>query len=74
MSNAFDIQVGGNHYKDFKIQPVVFAMENDLNFIQGSILKYLCRYNKQTGKGRQDLEKIIHYAQLEIERMYPENS
>ena len=65
-NNPLDIQVGGSHYKTFKIQPVEFSNANNLNFIQGSILKYLCRYNKPTGKGVQDLEKIIHYSQLAI--------
>lgn len=64
MSNALDIQVGGNHYKGFKIQPVEFSTVNGLSFIQGSMLKYLCRYNKPGGKGIQDLDKVIHYAEL----------
>lgn len=64
MSDALDIQVGGNHYKGFKIQPVEFSTVNGLSFIQGSMLKYLCRYNKPGGKGIQDLDKIIHYAEL----------
>ena len=70
---ASDIQVGGNHYKGFKIQPFFFSQENGMNFFQGNVVKYVARYNKETGKGIQDLEKIIHYCQLEMERLAKEN-
>ena len=66
---ASDIQVGGNHYKGFKIQPFFFVQENGMNFFQGNVVKYVARYNKETGKGIQDLENIVHYCQLEIERL-----
>lgn len=29
---ALDNQVGGNHYKDLKIQPVEYILENGLGF------------------------------------------
>lgn len=66
---ASDIQVGGNHYKGFKIQPFFFSQENGMNFFQGNVVKYVSRYNQETGKGIQDLEKITHYCQLEMERL-----
>ena len=59
-------QIGGEHYK-LKIQPYTFIMENNLNFFQGNVIKYVVRYLKKNGK--EDLEKIIHYCELEIERM-----
>ena len=60
---AIDRQVGGNHYKnDFKIQPVEFITANNLSFIQGSIIKYICRYNKKNGN--EDIDKAIHYCEL----------
>ena len=59
-------QIGGEHYK-LKIQPYHFIMENNLNFFQGNVIKYVVRYQKKNGK--EDLEKIIHYCELEIERM-----
>jgi hypothetical protein len=64
--NPLDTQVGGNHYKNFKIQPIEFSIKNDLNFIQGDIVKRICRYNVSGGKGRQDLEKIKHEIDLLI--------
>ncbi len=60
-------QVGGNHYKDFHIQPYEFISKNNLSFFQGCVVKYVCRYLNKAGI--QDLEKIIHYCQLEIKKL-----
>ena len=60
-------QVGGSHYKHFHIQPYEFISKNNLSFFQGCVVKYVCRYlfkNKI-----EDLEKIIHYCELEIKKM-----
>jgi hypothetical protein len=63
-------QVGGAHYKQFKIQPYTFTRTNNLNFFQGNVIKYVCRYKEKNGI--QDLEKIIHYCELEIQQMREE--
>jgi len=61
--SALDRQVGSTqHYKDFKIQPIEFITANKLSFIQASIIKYICRYDKKNGK--EDIDKAIHYCQL----------
>lgn len=65
--NPFKQQVGGDHYKTMKIQPVEFILANGLGFCEGNIVKYTCRY-KQKG-GIQDLKKVIHYAELLIKQM-----
>jgi hypothetical protein len=62
MGNALDIQVGGNHYKEVKIQPVQFAEHNDLSFCEGNIIKYIVRSRKKNGL--QDMQKAGHYLQL----------
>ena len=59
---ATDRQVGGKHYKNFKIQPIEFITANNLNFIQGCVIKYICRFDKKNGN--EDLDKVIHYCQL----------
>ena len=59
---ATDRQVGGKHYKNFKIQPIEFITANNLNFIQGCVIKYICRFNKKNGN--EDLDKVIHYCEL----------
>lgn len=69
-SNPLNEQVGGSHYKTMKIQPVEFIQANDLNFCEGNIIKYTCRY-KQKG-GVEDLNKVIHYARLLIEQIEKE--
>jgi len=57
-------QIGGSHYKDMVIQPFEFISTNELTFFQGNVIKYVCRYKQKNGI--QDLEKVIHYCQLEI--------
>lgn len=63
--NPLDIQVGGNHYKTYKIQPIEFMMANNLDACQSNIIKYVCRcYQKN---GLQDLLKAKHYIDLLIQ-------
>lgn len=59
---ATEVQVGGNHYKQFKIQPIEFCMKNGLNACQTNIVKYICRYKHKNGK--EDLLKALHYVEL----------
>jgi hypothetical protein len=63
-----DMQVGGNHYKDMKIQPTEFIMANDLRWCEGNAVKYICRH-RQKGE-RKDIEKAIHYLQILLEEEY----
>jgi hypothetical protein len=65
MSKALDAQVGGRHYKQFKIQPVEFVHANGIGFIEGNIIKYACRWRASGGVS--SLEKIKHYVDLLIE-------
>ena len=60
-------QIGGSHYKNFRIQPYEFISKNNLSFFQGCVVKYVCRYLKKDKI--KDLEKIIHYCELEILRL-----
>ena len=62
-----DKQIGGSHYKNFKIQPYEFISKNNLSFFQGCVVKYVCRYLHKNKI--EDLEKIKHYCQLEIKKM-----
>jgi hypothetical protein len=61
-------QVGGAHYKDFKIQPAEFIHANGIGFLEGNAIKYVCRHRAKGG--RQDIEKAIHYLQLLLEWGY----
>ena len=67
MSSALNIQVGGQHYKSFKIQPFEFFIANQLPFHKADIIKRIMRYDMPTGKGIEDLMKIKHEIDLIIE-------
>lgn len=60
---ALATQIGGNHYKNFTIQPAKFAEDNNLSFLEGCAIKRLCRHSRG-GKGLEDLKKAIHEIQL----------
>lgn len=68
--SALTRQPGGTHYRDATIQPVQFIEANGLQFLEGCIVKRATRHDKPTGKGREDIEKIIHEAQLLLELRY----
>nr|DAE86729.1 MAG TPA: nucelotide kinase [Caudoviricetes sp.] len=59
-------QVGGDHYSKMKIQPIDFITANELGYIEGNIIKYVCRYKSKNGV--EDLEKAQHYLQMLIEQ------
>lgn len=65
---AKEIQVGGSHYKDLKIQPIEYIHANGLDYFEGNVIKYITRHRKKNGK--QDLEKAKHYIDLLIELEY----
>ena len=58
-------QVGGNHYKQLKIQPIEFIIVNNLNFCEGNVVKYICRYKNKNGV--EDLKKAKQYINFLIE-------
>ena len=52
-------QVGGDHYKKLKIQPMRYSMLNNMNACQHTAIKYITRY-KDKGDPIENLEKAIH--------------
>jgi hypothetical protein len=72
-SKVYNKQIGGTHYRQMKIQPSRFVIENELLFPEGSVIKYICRHPYKGGK--EDLEKAKHFIDMIIERDYgPEES
>lgn len=63
--SALDVQVGGDHYKTMKIQPMEFSMLNGLDACQHTIIKYVTRFRMKNGV--QDLEKAKHVLDMLIE-------
>lgn len=63
-TDADDIQVGGQHYKDMGIQPwtvmeAVLTHEEFVGFLKGNVIKYAMRQGK---KDSDDANKARHYA------------
>jgi len=61
-------QVGGQHYKKYKIQPVEYAMANNLNYCQANAIKYITRFEDKNGL--EDLVKAIHNLEILIKIKY----
>jgi hypothetical protein len=52
------------HYARFAIEPVRFICENNLNFFQGNIIKYILRWDAKNGL--EDLRKAKRYLEMFI--------
>lgn len=52
-------QVDDSHYQQFKIQPINFIQQNNLDFMTGNVIKYVCRAPYKNSKG--DLLKARDY-------------
>ena len=68
MVSALSKQEGGSHYKGYSIQPIEYAMANNLNYCQANAVKYVTRYRDKGGK--EDLLKAIHNLEILIELEY----
>ena len=66
--DSLEKQIGGKHYKNFRIQPAQFINENKLLFAEGNAIKYKCRHSVK-GK-EQDIRKAMHYLEMILERDY----
>lgn len=62
---AKDMQVGGSHYAQMKIQPIDFILQNGIGFCEGNVIKYVCRWKNKNGA--EDLRKARHYIDLLLE-------
>ncbi len=70
---ASEDQVGGTHYKDFRIQPGLFSTVNKISHMRGEAIDYICR--SQVGGGEKqdpikDLLKAKHCIDLVLEWEY----
>ena len=62
--SAFTKQVGGNYYKQYKIQPYEFFYRNNITHDKAAIIRRILRYDQPGGKGLEDLQKIQHECDL----------
>lgn len=67
---ALEVQEGGSHYVELKIQPVEYIQANGLNFFEGNVLKYITRHRAKGGAD--DLRKAKHYIELQLKLEYGE--
>jgi len=67
---ANDTQVGGQHYKNMRIQPwdVIDSLDHAqaIGFYRGNALKYIMRAGEK-GPAREDYEKAKHYLEKLLE-------
>ena len=68
VENAWNNQIGGDHYKKLAIQPMEYALQNKLDYAQANVVKYVTRHADKNGK--QDLLKAIHNIELMIAHYY----
>lgn len=68
MTTPTNVQIGGDHYKTFMIQPIEFIHANHIPYMEANVIKYICRHKNKSGK--QDLEKARHYIDLLIQLEY----
>ena len=60
------------HYQDFEISPLEYIVKNELDFMEGNIIKYVSRYQFKGGvndllKARTYLEKLIEKERIKNE-------
>lgn len=67
-TDPLDVQVDGNHYKKYPIQPIEFCHANKIPSLESSIIKYVVRH-KDKG-GLKDLEKAKHILDILIKLEY----
>lgn len=58
-------QVGGYHYQSQAIQPIDYILDNELDFCEGNVIKYVTRWRYKNGV--EDLKKARHYLDFLIE-------
>ncbi|WP_444957587.1 DUF3310 domain-containing protein [Microbulbifer sp. ZKSA002] len=68
--SAYAIQEGGKHYKKLAIQPTEYAMANEMDACQFSIVKYVTRHEDKAGI--EDLRKARHTLEILAQEKYGE--
>lgn len=59
------------HYIANKIEPIDFIIENNLNFCEGNVIKYISRYKRKNGI--EDLKKARQYIDFLIKKEVEKN-
>lgn len=67
---SLSTQIGGTHYMECSIQPVEFITRNQIEFLEGCVIKRMCRHKKKDKLA--DLKKAIHEIKLLAKLTYNE--
>lgn len=62
---ALERQIGGSHYKKYKIQPAEYMHANDIPFLEGEAISYITRWRDKNGIP--DVRKAIHILEILIQ-------
>ena len=67
------------HYTAHKIEPIKYIVANNLNFLEGNIIKYVTRYKLKNGaedlrKAKQYLDWLIEQTELKEKEEKEENT
>jgi len=68
VSSPLTEQIGGDHYKTLTIQPVEFITANKLPFLEGCVIKRVCRHRSKNKA--EDIRKAIHELKLILKLEY----
>lgn len=66
-TTANDKQIDGDHYKQMGIQPWDYALANNLDPLQFTVVKYVTRYKTKHDDPLIDLRKTVHTLEKMIE-------
>jgi len=69
--NPLSQQEGGDHYKGLAIQPVEFIHANKLSFLEGCVVKRVCRHRAKNKA--EDIRKAMHELRLILKLEYGED-
>ena len=58
-----------DHYGNGKIDVISFCQANNLDFMQGNVIKYITRYRKKNGL--EDIRKAVEYINRILANEYP---
>jgi len=61
-------KINPDYYTEMAISPYEYITKNKMNWEQANVVKYVSRYKGKNGK--EDLLKVIKYAEMLIEREY----
>ena len=70
MNNKEKNNIKPDHYGDSEIDVIAFCQANNLDFMQGNVIKYITRYRKKNGL--EDVRKAVEYINRILAAEYPE--